>query len=49
MTGPVNGPPADESDPAGPVIRDRRRVDPLTGQVRHPEAAPRRASPAAGR
>ena len=37
MTGPVNGPPADEAGPAGPVIRDRRRVDPLTGQVRHPE------------
>ncbi len=39
MTGPLNGPPADEADPAGPVIRDRRRVDPLTGQVRHPEEA----------
>jgi len=39
VTGPLNGPPADEADPAGPVIRDRRRVDPLTGQVRHPEEA----------
>ena len=39
MTGPLGGPPADEADPAGPVIRDRRRVDPLTGQVRHPEEA----------
>ena len=44
MTGPLSGPPADEADPAGPVIRDRRRIDPLTGQVRHPES-PESAAP----
>ena len=37
MTGPLSGRPAEESD-TGPVIRDRRRIDPETGQVRHPES-----------
>lgn len=32
-------------DPEGPVIRDKRRLDPETGQVREPAAAPAPAGP----
>ncbi len=32
----------------GPVINDRRRIDPETGQVREPEAAPGPAGPEVG-
>jgi len=35
----------EESRPTGPVIRDKRRVDPVTGQVRKP---PAEQEPAAG-
>ncbi len=39
--------PDDESQ--GPVIRDRRRIDPVTGQVRSPEPGPQRGpGPGAG-
>jgi hypothetical protein len=27
---------SDDDDNPGPVIRDRRRIDPVTGQVRNP-------------
>ena len=27
---------SDDEEPQGPVIRDRRRIDPVTGQVRKP-------------
>lgn len=29
-----------ESEPQGPVVRDKRRLDPVTGQVREPTAVP---------
>ena len=35
--------PRDEAD--GPVIRDKRRLDPVTGQVREPAATPAPAEP----
>lgn len=30
----------DDAEPQGPVVRDKRRVDPVTGQVREPPAVP---------
>lgn len=37
----TGGAPRDEEHPgSGPVIRDKRRIDPETGQPRTPEAAP---------
>jgi molecular chaperone GrpE len=38
--------PREGSEPEGPVIRDKRRLDPVTGQVREP-AAPAGSVPAA--
>lgn len=37
---------AEQEEQEGPVIRDRRRVDPETGAVREPAEAPASASPA---
>ncbi|HYJ77948.1 MAG TPA: nucleotide exchange factor GrpE [Actinomycetes bacterium] len=37
--------PREGSEPEGPVIRDKRRLDPVTGQVREP-AAPAGSAPA---
>jgi molecular chaperone GrpE len=38
-----------EEESQGPVIRDRRRIDPVTGQVRNTgEAGPQRGSASAG-
>ena len=37
--------PREGSEPEGPVIRDKRRFDPVTGQVREP-AAPAGSAPA---
>jgi molecular chaperone GrpE len=36
MTQPVEPGNPEEQDPTGPVIRDKRRIDPVTGQVRDP-------------
>ena len=41
------GDPAEESVEGVPVIRDRRRLDPQTGQVREPAPAEAHAAPAA--
>ncbi len=38
--------PREGSEPEGPVIRDKRRLDPETGQVRQPAAAPAGSAPA---
>ena len=38
--------PREGSEPEGPVIRDKRRLDPETGQVREPAAAPAGSAPA---
>jgi molecular chaperone GrpE len=47
--GPGNGFDREPGDrePAGPVIRDRRRIDPLTGAVREPREAAAPAAPPA--
>ncbi|HEX4060587.1 MAG TPA: nucleotide exchange factor GrpE [Streptosporangiaceae bacterium] len=37
-----------EDSTAGPVIRDRRRIDPVTGQVRDPDQSGQAAGPAQG-
>lgn len=37
----------EEHEPPGPVIRDKRRIDPATGQVREPRTAAAPSSPAA--
>lgn len=37
-TGHVGSP--DEGEPSGPVIRDKRRIDPATGEVRQPAPEP---------
>lgn len=39
MTEPFAQPDPDQPDPTGPVIRDKRRIDPVTGQVRDPGPA----------
>jgi len=39
---------ASEEESQGPVIRDRRRIDPVTGQPRQPAAAPGAAQAARG-
>ncbi|OYN88796.1 nucleotide exchange factor GrpE [Parenemella sanctibonifatiensis] len=36
---------SEETEPTGPVIRDRRRLDPETYQVRQPESGPDRNGP----
>ena len=36
MTEPFVPPNPEEPEPTGPVIRDKRRIDPVTGQVRDP-------------
>jgi molecular chaperone GrpE len=35
----------ENGEPEGPVIRDRRRLDPVTGQLREPAATPAPAGP----
>ena len=40
MTEPYGRPNPEERDPTGPVIRDKRRIDPDTGQVRNPGPSP---------
>lgn len=46
MTGPFVQPNPEEPEQTGPVIRDKRRIDPVTGQVRDP--GPDLGSPSAG-
>ena len=46
MTG--SGPEAEGREPQGPTIRDRRRIDPETFQVREPQSAAAPATPEAG-
>ena len=38
--------PAGPDEPVGPVVRDRRRLDPETGQVRDPSPPPSPSTPA---
>lgn len=50
-TGPTPGPagragPRPEEEPEGPVVRDKRRIDPVTGQRREPAAGAPAAAPA---
>ncbi|MDR3202572.1 MAG: nucleotide exchange factor GrpE [Bifidobacteriaceae bacterium] len=43
MTGPGgnrSGARDEPAEPDKPIIRDRRKVDPITGQVRHPDGEP---------
>lgn len=40
MTEPFEPRNPEEQDPAGPIIRDKRRIDPVTGQVRDPGPSP---------
>ena len=46
MTQPFEPRKPEEQDPTGPVIRDKRRIDPVTGQVRDP--GPQTAAPGPG-
>ncbi|MEU5876000.1 nucleotide exchange factor GrpE [Spirillospora sp. NPDC047279] len=42
----MTNPPTEGEEREGPVIRDRRRIDPKTGQVREPDAEAAEAAPA---
>lgn len=47
MTSPPEGPDGlEESEVQGLVVRDKRRLDPVTGQVREPAVTPAPADPA---
>lgn len=45
MTAEPTGRPPEEQGPQGPVIRDKRRIDPETGQVRDPGPRPEAPGP----
>ncbi len=45
MTAESVGRPPEEPGPEGPVIRDKRRIDPQTGQVRDPGPRPEAPGP----
>ncbi len=45
MTAESVGRPPEEQGPEGPVIRDKRRIDPQTGQVRDPGPRPEAPGP----
>ena len=48
MTSQPTGRPPEEQGPSGPVIRDKRRIDPETGQVRDPGPHPEAPGPGPG-
>ena len=40
--------PTEDDEPTGPVVRDKRRIDPVTGQVREGVGSPTPSEPSAG-